>query len=179
MLADRFPGRLRGRPTGLGSSARPFGRRRPALALSPDRGGLFPSPPLPETGAPPRPRSSSAGGDLWGRGAPLLPVRPPRRHRYPGRLPADDRAALRGIVYVLCKGVSWRDVPAERIGRSGATAWRRQDVLSHSSDHVELRNGCPQDSGGYPGGGRSRGQRAVRCRRERASLGRTASSSRL
>ncbi|MGK3104932.1 transposase [Streptomyces sp. WAC05858] len=103
----------------------------------------------------------------------------PRRHRYPGRLPADDRAALRGIVYVLCKGVSWRDVPAERIGRSGATAWRRQDVLSHSSDHVELRNGCPQDSGGYPGGGRSRGQGAVRCRRECASLGRTASSSRL
>lgn len=37
----------------------------------------------------------------------------------------DDRAALRGIVYVLCKSVSWRDVPAERIGCSGVTAWRR------------------------------------------------------
>ncbi|MFD3808919.1 transposase, partial [Streptomyces sp. NPDC058619] len=49
--------------------------------------------------------------DLWERVALLLPVRPPRRHRYPGRLPADDRAALRGIVYVLRKGVSWRDVP--------------------------------------------------------------------
>ncbi|MFD3809172.1 transposase, partial [Streptomyces sp. NPDC058619] len=49
--------------------------------------------------------------DLWERVAPLLPVRPPRRRRYPGRLPADDRAALRGIVYVLRKGVSWRDVP--------------------------------------------------------------------
>ncbi|MFF9850949.1 transposase [Streptomyces litmocidini] len=41
--------------------------------------------------------------DLWERIAPLLPRRPPRRHRYPGRLPADDRAALRGIVYVLRK----------------------------------------------------------------------------
>ncbi len=63
--------------------------------------------------------------DLWDRVAPLLPVRPPLRARYPGRLPADDRAALRGIVYVLCKGVSWRDVPAERVGCSGVTSWRR------------------------------------------------------
>lgn len=63
--------------------------------------------------------------DLWERIAPLLPVRPPRRRRYPGRLPADDRAALRGIVYVLRKGVSWRDVPAEMVGCSGMTAWRR------------------------------------------------------
>ncbi|MFI8242914.1 IS5 family transposase [Streptomyces sp. NPDC085866] len=62
---------------------------------------------------------------LWERVAPLLPARPPRRRRYPGRLPADDRAALRGIVYVLCKSVSWRDVPAEQIGCSGVTAWRR------------------------------------------------------
>jgi transposase len=37
----------------------------------------------------------------------------------------DERAALRGIVYVLRKGVSWADVPAERIGCSGVTAWRR------------------------------------------------------
>ncbi|QHC23681.1 IS5 family transposase [Streptomyces sp. GS7] len=63
--------------------------------------------------------------DLWGRVVPLLPPRPPRRRRYPGRLPADDRAALRGVVYVLCKGVSWVDVPAERVGCSGVTAWRR------------------------------------------------------
>jgi transposase len=37
----------------------------------------------------------------------------------------DDRAALRGIVYVLRKSVSWVDVPTERIGCSGVTAWRR------------------------------------------------------
>ncbi|GHJ98098.1 hypothetical protein SNE510_76170 [Streptomyces sp. NE5-10] len=59
--------------------------------------------------------------------APLLPPWPPRRHRHPGRLPADDRAALRGIVYVLRKNVSWRDVPAERTGCSRVTAWRRRD----------------------------------------------------
>ncbi|WP_438817677.1 IS5 family transposase [Streptomyces finlayi] len=63
--------------------------------------------------------------NLWERVAPLLPPCPARRYRYPGRLPADDRAALRGIVYVLSKGVSWRDVPAERTGCSGMTAWRR------------------------------------------------------
>ncbi|MFB6815419.1 IS5 family transposase [Streptomyces sp. NPDC056347] len=63
--------------------------------------------------------------DLWERIAPLLPPRPPRRHRYPGRLPADDCAALRGIVYVLRESVSWRDVPAELVGCSGVTAWRR------------------------------------------------------
>jgi transposase len=40
-------------------------------------------------------------------------------------VPVDDRAALRGIVYVLCKSVSWRDVPAEQVGCSGVTAWRR------------------------------------------------------
>jgi hypothetical protein len=33
--------------------------------------------------------------ELWGRVAPLLPPRLPRRRRYPGRLPVDDRAALR------------------------------------------------------------------------------------
>lgn len=38
---------------------------------------------------------------------------------------ADDRTALAGIVYVLRKGVSWADVPAERIGCSGVTSWRR------------------------------------------------------
>ncbi|WP_107470270.1 IS5 family transposase [Streptomyces sp. 3211] len=62
---------------------------------------------------------------LWERVAPLLPGRPGRRFRYPGRLPVDDRAALRAIVYVLRKGVSRRDVPAELVGCSGVTAWRR------------------------------------------------------
>ncbi|MFC8290184.1 IS5 family transposase [Streptomyces sp. NPDC057242] len=63
--------------------------------------------------------------DLWERIAPLLPSRPPRRHRYPGRLPADDRAALRGIVHVLRKNVSRRNAPAELTGCRGVTARRR------------------------------------------------------
>ncbi|MFF9403762.1 transposase [Streptomyces sp. NPDC014744] len=71
-------------------------------------------------------RSYADTDDLWERVAPSFPARPPRRHRYPGRLPADDRAALRGIVYVLCKSVSRRDVPAEQVGCSGVTARRRR-----------------------------------------------------
>jgi transposase len=63
--------------------------------------------------------------DLWERVAPLLPPRPPRRRRYPGRLPVDDRAALRGIFHVLRTGVTWADVPTETIGRSGVTCRRR------------------------------------------------------
>lgn len=62
--------------------------------------------------------------DLWDRVAPLLPSRPPRRRRYPGRLPADDRAELRGIVHVLRTGVTRADVPSETIGCSGVTCWR-------------------------------------------------------
>ncbi|MEU1536496.1 IS5 family transposase [Streptomyces fagopyri] len=63
--------------------------------------------------------------DLWERIAPLLPPQPARRHRYPGRLRVPDRIALAGIVYVLRKGVAWRDVPASVVGCSGVTAWRR------------------------------------------------------
>ncbi|QCD60890.1 IS5 family transposase [Streptomyces hawaiiensis] len=63
--------------------------------------------------------------DVWDRVAPLLPPRPPRRQRYPGRLPADDRAALRVIVHVLRTGVAWADVPTETIGCSGVTCRRR------------------------------------------------------
>lgn len=32
---------------------------------------------------------------------------------------------LAGIVYVMRKGVAWRDVPSEVVGCSGMTAWRR------------------------------------------------------
>ncbi|MBY8889477.1 transposase, partial [Streptomyces sp. PTM05] len=54
--------------------------------------------------------------ELWDRIAPLLPTRPARRHRHPGRLPVPDRVALAGIVYVLRKGVAWRDVPCQVVG---------------------------------------------------------------
>ncbi|WP_420802965.1 IS5 family transposase [Streptomyces murinus] len=63
--------------------------------------------------------------DLRGRVAPPLPPHPSRRRRYSGRLPADDRTALRGIVYVLRTGVTWTHVPSETIGCRGLTWWRR------------------------------------------------------
>ncbi|GAA4974578.1 hypothetical protein GCM10023225_14660 [Kineococcus glutinatus] len=63
--------------------------------------------------------------ELWERVQPLLPERPPRRYRYPGRLPRDDRAALAGIVHVLITGCTWAQVPTEQFGCSGVTCWRR------------------------------------------------------
>jgi len=61
--------------------------------------------------------------ELWERMAPLLPRRRPDRKG--GRPWADDRAALRGILFVLKTGIAWRDLPAEVFGVSGVTCWRR------------------------------------------------------
>ena len=61
---------------------------------------------------------------LWERVAPLLPSRPPRRRRFPGRLPVDDRVALAGIVFVLKTGITWNELPASVVGCSGVTCWR-------------------------------------------------------
>ena len=62
---------------------------------------------------------------LWERIAPLLPVPKPRRSRYPGRRPIDDRAALAGIVSVLKTGIAWNQLPTALVGCSGVTCWRR------------------------------------------------------
>ncbi|MET9085319.1 IS5 family transposase [Streptomyces sp. NPDC004237] len=62
---------------------------------------------------------------LWERVAPLLPPAPERRRRHPGRLRISDRTALAGVLWVLRTGIAWRDVPAETVGCSGITAWRR------------------------------------------------------
>lgn len=59
---------------------------------------------------------------LWERLAPLILVRP-RRFRYPGRRPVDDRTVLAGILFVLRYDVPWRRLPAS--GVSGVTCWRR------------------------------------------------------
>ena len=61
---------------------------------------------------------------LWERIAPLLPSKP-RRHRYPGRWPIDDRAALAGIMFVLKTGITWNQLPTALVGCSGVTCWRR------------------------------------------------------
>ncbi|MFK3732363.1 IS5 family transposase [Streptomyces sp. NPDC088090] len=70
-------------------------------------------------------RADLVPDDLWERLAPLLPPAPERRRRHPGRLRVSDRVALAGVMYVLRTGVAWRDVPAETVGCSGVTAWRR------------------------------------------------------
>jgi transposase len=62
---------------------------------------------------------------LWERVEPLLPAPKPRRHRYPGRRPLGDRAALAGIVFVLKIGIAWNQLPAGLVGCSGVTCWRR------------------------------------------------------
>ncbi|QEV50255.1 transposase [Streptomyces vinaceus] len=71
--------------------------------------------------------------DLWERVAPLLPPAPERRHRHPRRLRVPDRVALVGTMYVLRPGVAWRDVPAETVGCSGVTAWRRRRERTEAS----------------------------------------------
>jgi transposase len=50
---------------------------------------------------------------LWERLQPLLPPPPPRRFRFPGRKPLDDRQILTGILFVLKTGIAWDDLPAE------------------------------------------------------------------
>jgi transposase len=60
----------------------------------------------------------------WSRIEPLLPKRP-RRFRYPGRKPLDDRLALQGILFVLHSGMGWEYLPQELGFGCGMTAWRR------------------------------------------------------
>ena len=62
--------------------------------------------------------------ELWQIIEPLLPKKK-RRFRYPGRKPMDDRAVLRGILFVLKTGIAWEDLPQEMGCGSGMTCWRR------------------------------------------------------
>jgi transposase len=63
--------------------------------------------------------------ELWNLLQPLLPPPKPRRFRYPGRKPLDDRQALTGILFVLKTNIPWEDLPAEMGCGSGMTCWRR------------------------------------------------------
>ena len=62
---------------------------------------------------------------LWALIQPLLPPPKPRRARYPGRKPIDDRKCLTGILFVLKTGIAWEDLPPEMGCGSGMTCWRR------------------------------------------------------
>ena len=63
--------------------------------------------------------------ELWNRIEPLLPPPKPRRFRYPGRKPFDNRKTLIGILFVLRTGIRWEDLPQELGCGSGMTCWRR------------------------------------------------------
>lgn len=63
--------------------------------------------------------------ELWSLIEPLLPVPKPRRARYPGRKPLDDRAVLTGILFVLQSGIPWEMLPQEMGCGSGMSCWRR------------------------------------------------------
>jgi transposase len=63
--------------------------------------------------------------ELWNRIEPLLPPPKPRRFRFPGRKPIDNRKALIGILFVLRTGIRWEDLPRELGCGSGMTCWRR------------------------------------------------------
>src|SRR5438270_7520547 len=63
--------------------------------------------------------------ELWAEVEPLLPPPRPRRFRFPGRKPVEDRQALTGILFVLKTGIPWEDLPKEMDCGSGMTCWRR------------------------------------------------------
>jgi transposase len=71
---------------------------------------------------------------LWERLRPLLPPPPPRRSRFPGRKPLDERKILTGILFVLKTGIAWDDLPAELGWGCGKTcrqylrAWHQAGV---------------------------------------------------
>jgi hypothetical protein len=53
---------------------------------------------------------------LWERVTPLSPACAPRRHRHPGRLPMNDRAALAGVAFVLEAGIGWNQLRRDLVG---------------------------------------------------------------
>ena len=63
--------------------------------------------------------------ELWAILESLLPEPKPRRFRYPGCQPIDNRRALTGILFVLKTGLGWEDLPQEMGCGSGMTCWRR------------------------------------------------------
>ena len=88
--------------------------------------------------------------ELWTAVEPILPAPKPRRFRFPGRKPVENRVALNAILFVLKTGIPWEDLPAE-MGCCGMTCWRRlaewQQLGVWDNIHrlfLELLNGADQ-----------------------------------
>lgn len=62
---------------------------------------------------------------LWERVSKVLPAPKPRRFRFPGRKPLDDRSVLSGVLYVLKSGIPWDALPQEMGSGSGMSCWNR------------------------------------------------------
>ena len=72
--------------------------------------------------------------ELWQSIRPLLPPPRPRRPRYPGRKPLDERKVLTGILFVLKSGIPWEELPVEMRCGCGMSclnylrAWQRAGI---------------------------------------------------
>ena len=114
---------------------------------------------------------------LWERIQPLLPPHKPRRFRFPGRRPLDDRKVLTGILFVLKTGIPWEDLPQEMGCGSGVTCWRRlhewqqqgvwarlHEVLLaklHAADQIDWQRAAIDSSHVRAVGGATRPARAL------------------
>jgi transposase len=70
--------------------------------------------------------------ELWGKIEPLLPPPKPRRSRFPGRKPLDNRKILTGIVFVLKMGIPWEELPKELGSGSGMSCLRYLRALQRA-----------------------------------------------
>lgn len=100
----------------------------------------------------------------WERIEPLLPVRSASKT---GPKPLPDRPVLQGILFVLCTGIEWEDLPQELGFGSGMTCWRRlrdwgaagvfdqlHEVLLaelHAADQIDWSRAIADSSRGRPG----------------------------
>lgn len=83
---------------------------------------------------------------LWEEVHPLLPVRTPSPKG--GRPPADDRACLFALVYLLREGGTWRRLPCQELHcPSYATVWRRQRDWANAGVWEQLHHRLLQHLG--------------------------------
>jgi transposase len=81
--------------------------------------------------------------ELWQALEAHLPPRPRNHNPKGGRPRADDKACLRGILYVLREGCRWQKLPSKALDcPSGSTCWRRFHTWTEagvwSDAHVQL-----------------------------------------